>query len=90
VEGTTPINSKMEQLSYSIKVLKATDILDQISRELNQPSLASTNNMSSNANVQNSSMYTLPTNEHPTEPFSLRDIRKCLPKIEKFDGSVDK
>ena len=86
--------SKIKELSYSIKVLSANDLMEQISRELNQLNALSSNNVPNSSNNiptnQNATTYVLPTTENPTEPFSLRDIRKCLPKIEKFDGAVDK
>ncbi|XP_070505333.1 uncharacterized protein [Chironomus tepperi] len=90
VEDANRKASKLRELSYSIKVLKANEMMEQITRELNPQQSSSTNNASNTSNVQNASSYALPTNENPTEPFSLRDIRKCLPKVEKFDGSVDK
>lgn len=85
--------SKMKELSYSIKVLTANDLMEQIARELNQQTSSATNN-ANNSSVHivpsNFSSYSLPINENPSEPLSLRDIRKSLPKIDKFDGNVDK
>lgn len=83
----------LNQASYSVKVLSANDVIAQIAQELNQVP-AQHQNISNPSHTINSSVnsasYHLPVAENQDYSLSLKDIRKSLPKIEKYDGNIDK